>query len=68
VKIGIIILVIMKINSIVTNNVVNRSSGENRVNINKFLDNEYVNIYVMWYQLYNLLLSGSDVNSTDLNL
>jgi len=46
-KIKIIILVIVKNNSIVTNNVVNRSIGENHVNISNFLNNEHVNIYVM---------------------
>jgi len=38
-------------NSIVTNNVVNRSIGENRVNISNFLSNECVNKCVMWYRL-----------------
>ena len=31
-------------NSIVTNDIVNRSICENRVNISNFLNNEYVNI------------------------
>jgi len=34
-------------NSIVINNVVIRPIGENRVNINVFLNNECVNIYVI---------------------
>jgi len=55
-KIKIIILVIVKNNSIVTNNVVNRSIGENHVNISNFLNNERINIYVMWYQLYKSFL------------
>ena len=39
-------------NSIVTNNIVNRSIGENRANLSNFLNNESVNIYVTWYRLY----------------
>jgi len=39
--------------SIVTNNVVNRSIGENRVNISNFLNECSVNIYVTWYRLYD---------------
>jgi len=39
-------------NSIVTNNIVNRSIGENRANLSNFLNNECVNIYVTWYRLY----------------
>ena len=39
-------------NGIITNNVVNSSIGENRVNLSNFLNNECVNIYVMWYPLY----------------
>jgi len=46
----------VKNNSIVTNNVVNRSIGENHVNISNFLNNERINIYVMWYQLYKSFL------------
>ena len=42
-------------NGIITNNVVNSSIGENRVNLSNFLNNEYVNIYVMWYQFILLL-------------
>jgi len=33
-------------NSIVTNNIVNKSISENRVNINNFLNNECINIYM----------------------
>ena len=60
-KIGILILVIVKIIVSLTNNVVNRSIGVNRVNISNFLNNECVNIYVMWYRLYNFLLGGKDI-------
>ena len=45
-------------NSIATNNVVNSSIYESRVNISSFLNNKCVNIYVMWYPLYNFLLNG----------
>ena len=45
-------------NSIDTNNVVKRSVSENRININNFLNNELVNIYMTWYRLYNILLGG----------
>jgi hypothetical protein len=38
-------------NNIVTNNEVNSSIGENRVNLSNFLNNECVNIHVTWYQL-----------------
>jgi len=41
-----------KNSSIVTNIVVNMSIGDNRVNLSNFLNNE---IYVMWYQLYDIL-------------
>ena len=41
--------------SVIINNVVNRSISENRVNINNFLNNEYVPIYLVWYLLYNFL-------------
>jgi len=37
-------------NGIITNNVVNSSIGENRVNLSNYLSNECINIYVMWYQ------------------
>jgi hypothetical protein len=37
-------------NSIVINDIVNSSVGENRVNLNNFLNNEYVHIYETWYQ------------------
>jgi len=46
---------------------VNRSTGENHVNFINFLDNECVNIYVMWYQLYNFLLGGRDAYIIGLN-
>jgi len=49
-------------NSIVTNNVVNRLIGENCVNIINFMNNECVNIYVMWYRIYNFLLGGRDAD------
>jgi len=54
-------------NSIVTNNLMNRSTGENRVNISDFLNNECINIYVMWYRLYNFLLSRRNADIIDLN-
>ena len=54
-------------NNIVTINVVNSSIGENRVNLSNFLNNEAVNVYVMWYRLYNYLLGGRDANIIDLN-
>jgi len=50
----IVVLVIVKIgilildgenNSIITNNVVNRSIGENHGNISNCLNNKYINIY-----------------------
>jgi len=34
-------------NSIVTTNIVNSENDENGVNLSNFLNNEYVNIYVM---------------------
>ena len=45
----------------------NRSIGENHVNINNFLNNECVNIYVTWYRLYSFLLGGRDTNIIDSN-
>ena len=39
--------------NIVTTKLVNSSIGENRGNLSIFLNNECVNIYVTWYQLYN---------------
>jgi len=54
-------------NSIVTNNEVNNSIGVNRVNLSNFLNNEWVNIYVTWYTLYNFLLGGREVDIIDLN-
>jgi len=53
--------------SIVTNNVVNRSVNENRVNISNFLNNDCISIYVTWYQLYNFLLDGRDAEIINLN-
>jgi len=54
-------------NNTATNNVVNSSFGEKRVNISNFLNNEYVNIYMTLYWLYNFLLGGRDANIIDLN-
>jgi len=54
-------------NCIVTNNEENWSIGENLVNISNFLNNECVNIYVTWYQLYNFLLDGRGADIIDLN-
>jgi len=54
-------------NSIVISNVMNSSIGENRVNLSNFLNNESVNIYVMWYILYNFLIGGRDADIIDLN-
>jgi len=44
-----------------------RSIGENCVNISNFLNNEYVNIYVTWYRLFNFLLRGRGADTIDLN-
>jgi len=52
---------------IVTSNLVNNSIGENRGNLSNFLSNEFVNIYVTWYRLYNFLLGGRDADIIDLN-
>jgi len=54
-------------NNIVTINVVNSSIGENRVNLSNFLNNEAVNVYVMWYRLYNFFHDGRDTDIMDLN-
>jgi len=54
-------------NGIFTYNVVNKLIGENRVNINNFLNNECVNIYVTGYQLYNFLPGGRDADIIVLN-
>jgi len=44
------------------------SIGVNSVNIDNFLNNKYVNIYVTWYRLYNFLLGeGRDADIIDLN-
>jgi len=48
-------------------NVVNNLIGENCVNLINFLNNECVNIYVTWYQLYNFILGGKGVNILDFN-
>ena len=45
----------------------NRTIGENCININNFLNNKCVNIYVMWYLLLNFLLGGRDTDIIDLN-
>jgi len=45
---------------------VNSSIGENRVNLSNFLNNERVNIYVTWYQLYIFLLGGRDTDIINL--
>ncbi|KAG4108544.1 hypothetical protein H8356DRAFT_1365503 [Neocallimastix lanati (nom. inval.)] len=44
-----------KNNGIVINNVVNRSTDENRLNISNYLNNECINVYMKWYRLYNFL-------------
>ena len=54
-------------NIVVTSNLVNSSSGENRGNLSNFLNNECVNIYVTWYRLYNFLLGGRDADIINLN-
>jgi len=51
-------------NNIVTNNVVNSSIGDNRVNLSNILSNEYASIYV---RLYNFLLGGRNADVIDLN-
>ena len=53
--------------SFVTNDMMNRSIGENHVNISNFLNNECSNIYVTGYRLYNFLLGGRDADIIDLN-
>ena len=53
-------------NNIITNNVVNRSTGDNRINISNFLNNVCVNVYVTWYRVYNFLLGGRDAEIIDL--
>ena len=45
----------------------NRSIGENCVNISIFLNNEYANIYVTWYRVYNFLLGGRDTDIISLD-
>ena len=45
----------------------NSSIGENSVNLSNFLNYECVNIYVMWYRLYNFFLGGRDADTIDLN-
>jgi len=56
---------------ITTNNVVNKSIGENGINISNFLNNEYGNIYiyVTWYRLYIIsFLTGRDADIIDFKL
>ena len=64
-KIELLILVIVKI--IISLLLINSSIGENRGNLSNFLNNECVNVYVMWYRLYNFLLGGRDAYIIDLN-
>ena len=45
----------------------NKSTGENTVNISNFLNNECVNIYLMWYRLYMHPLGKRDADIIDLN-
>jgi uncharacterized protein (DUF2062 family) len=52
---------------IFTNNVVNRSIGENRYNESNFLNNECANIYETWYRLYDFLLGGRDADNIDIS-
>jgi len=54
-------------NNIVTTKVVISSIGEDLVNFSNFLNNEYVNIYVTLYRLYNFFLGGKDTDIIDLN-
>jgi len=54
-------------NNIITNNIVNRSNDDNRINISNFLNNECINIYVAWYRWYKFLLDGRDADIIDLN-
>ena len=49
-------MIVIIIVSFITNNVVNRLNGDNRVNTSNFLNNKCVNIYVTRYRLYNFLL------------
>ena len=35
--------------------------------LSNFLNNEHVNIYVIWYGLYNFPLGGRDADIIDLN-
>jgi len=39
---------------------VNRTISGNGVNLSNFLNNEWVNIYMIWYRLYNFPHSGRD--------
>jgi len=45
----------------------NGSKGDNHVNINIFLNNEYVNICIAWHRLYNFFPGGRDTDIIDLN-
>ena len=49
------------------NNIMNKSTSENTVNISNFLNNECVNIYLMWYRLYMHPLGKRDADIIDLN-
>jgi len=55
------------INNVISRYLVNSSIGENRGNLSNFLNNEYVNIYVTWYRLYNFFLGGWDADIIDFN-
>jgi len=66
VKIGILIINDSENNSIITNNIVNKSVGENRINISNFLNNKCINIYVTWYQVYNFPPGGRGKDIIDL--
>jgi len=54
-------------NSIVTNNLVNSSIGENHVNLSNFLNNKCVNIYVTKFRLFNFFFGGRDTDIIDLS-
>jgi len=67
VKIGILIISDSENRNIITNNEMNKSIGDNCVNISNFPNNECVNIYVTWWQLYNFLLGERVADIIDLN-
>jgi len=54
-------------NIVTTTNLVNSSIGKNRGNLSNFLNNEYVNIYVTWYRLYNFFLALASLRWNSLN-